>query len=188
MQLKALTLPDVKQVVHWRNQQKEMLRTSFLLTEDMQEQFYKDVVCNRQANSRYFGIYNFEKFGQFAGGELIEVDRNVLIGMCGLENIQWENRLAEISLITSPGYGYDNMSEILKLILHEAFMNIGLENVFTEVYKCSPYHEFWIDQANKQNAYLAVLPNRKYWSGKYYDSEYISFNKERYNENTLSKS
>lgn len=174
MILKALTLSDMKQISIWRNQQREILRTSFILTEEMQEQFYKDIICNRESNARYLGIY----------------DNYDLIGMCGLENIQRENRLAEISLILDPDY-QDQATKALNLLLREGFMNMGLENIFTEVYDCSPYQDFWI---NEYISYMddkipmITLPNRKYWNGKYYDSLYINFNKEQYFEKKSSPS
>src|SRR5689334_8398104 len=99
MKLKALSITDVEQVRQWRNQQTEMLRTPFLLTIEMQSRFYSDVVCNRQSNSRYWGIWTDEKI------------KPSLIGMCGLENISWENRLAEISLIFNPEYTIDKYGE-----------------------------------------------------------------------------
>jgi len=188
MKLKCLSLSDLEQIRKWRNEQTEMLRTSFPLTKEMQEDFYKNVICNRQSNSRFWviiGNSNKELDKDFYG-KSVSCANTELIGMCGLENIQWENRLAEISLILEPEYNDDNLQKALNILLHEGFANMNLENIYTEVYECSYMHRFWIESANKYNAKLVILPNRKYWNGKYYDSEYINFNKERYNENIIS--
>ena len=169
MKFKALSLLDVEQARQWRNEQPEILRTPFPLTEGQQKQFYYEVVCNRHANARYWGVYLED-----------------LIGMAGLENIQWENRLAEISLILDPEYT-DYMDEALQLLLHEGFNNLNLENIYTEVYECSPYLDFWLSYNPDFTPCFIRLPNRKYYRGRYYDSFYINFNKERYNENTVSE-
>jgi RimJ/RimL family protein N-acetyltransferase len=185
MKLKALSLSDCEQVRQWRNEQLPMLRTSFPLTQQQQMNFYSDVVCNRQANSRYWGIVENDNqvLNRDVMGNLIPEQNAGLIGMCGLENISLENRNAEISLIFYTKFLINKYGEIaLDLLLHEGFMNMNLENIYTEVYECSPYNKFWMQQANKYNSRLAILPNRKYWNGLYYDSEYINFNKERYNE------
>lgn len=166
MKFKELSLEDIEQVRQWRNQQLSMLRTSFPLTKEMQADFYHNVVCNRQANSRYWGIWEDD-----------------FIGMAGIENIQWENRLGEISLILDPEY-QDRAEQALRLILNEGFNDLNLENIYTEVYCCSPHFDFWM--TNELNADKVVLPKRKYWDGTYYDSLYINFNKEQYHENTIS--
>ena len=150
MKLKCLSLSDVEQVGLWRNEQMEILRTPFPLTKEMQADFYKDVICNRNSNSRFWGIW-------------IETE---LIGMCGLENIQLENRLAEISLLLNPEYHLDEYGEkILKLLLHEGFMNMNLENIYTEVYYCSRYIDFWGKIAIDFNLTSTILQSRKFFSG-----------------------
>jgi len=176
MKLKALSINYLEQVRLWRNEQQLALRTPFLLTAEQQEGFYWDVICNRQANARYWGIHD---------------DINNFIGMCGLEDIQWENRLAEISLLldqlrTLNKYGADALS----LLLEQGFMYLNLENITAEIYKCNPGFQFWMGQAAKHMAKLAILPNRKYYAGQYYDSLYITFNKGAYleHENTIIKS
>ena len=173
MELKCLSLYDMQKVRRWRNESLEMLRTSFPLTEEMQEDFYKNVVCNRQSNSKFWGIWMGSEF----------------VGMCGLENIQFENRLTEISLLLNPDYSLDKYGkEALKLLLYEGFMNMNLENIYTEVYYCHKELSFWYDMIKKYKCMFSALPNRKYYNGKYYDSTYINFNKESFNESLASKS
>lgn len=193
MKFKALSLPVVEQVRQWRNSQPDILRTPFPLTKEQQEQFYRDVVCNRQANARFWGIWiptQIEAYDVYSEKKTVDIE--VLIGMAGLENIQWENRLAEISLILSPEHADHTacacMAEALQMLLHEGFNNLNLENIYTEVYECSHIHRFWVESANRYNAKLVILPNRKYYNGKYHDSYYINFSKERYHENTVSES
>jgi RimJ/RimL family protein N-acetyltransferase len=146
-----------------------MLRTPFPLTQEQQAKFYSDVICNKQANAKYWAIT-----------DLYHPGCEMLIGMCGLENIQWENRLAEISMVLNPEYPLEKYGEeALQLLLHEGFMNMNLENIFAEVYECNPYIAFWLSMYNKYNGIkpAILLPNRKYFNGQYYDSAYINFNK-----------
>ena len=173
MELKCLSLYDIQKVRRWRNEQLEMLRTSFPLTEEMQEDFYKNVICNRNSNSKFWGIWTGSEF----------------IGICGLENIQWENRNSEISLLLNPEYPLNKHGkEVLKLLLYEGFMNMNLENIYTEVYDCHKELSFWYDMIKKYKCMFSALPNRKYYNGKYHNSTYINFNKEDFNENLISKS
>jgi len=98
-----------------------------------------------------------------------------LVGMGGLCGIQWENRLAEISLILDPyvcckGLG----SEAVDLLLLEAFGNMGLKTIFGECYMCNPAWQFWKKMKTKYSGQETILPNRKLWEGRYYDSLYFS--------------
>lgn len=177
MELKVLSLTDVEQVRQWRNEQAEMLRTPFPLAKEQQEAFYRNVICNRQSNARYWGIWVDEK----------------LVGMAGLENIQHENRLAEISLLLNPNH-LIKLYEALRLILYEGFMNMNLENIYTEVYLCNPNVNIWVSayvQFKEHECKLPpVLPNRKYWNGQYYDSLYLNITREDFweHENIILKS
>ncbi len=155
--LRELTQTDCEQVRQWRNSCLETLRTPYLLTEQMQAFFYQNVVCNRNANSRWWAI---------------EAD-GTLIGMTGLTDITWENGTAEVSLILNPkktGIGYGEAA--LNLLLEQAFAFMGLCNIYGECYECNPAVSFWRKMIP---TYTTTLPQRKLWRGKYYDSLYFSF-------------
>lgn len=193
MKLRPLTLSDCEQVRQWRNENLAMLRTPFMLTEEMQAEFYHNVVCNRNANARYWGVIEElpDKVNMYAAGikepyDTFETDTThiELIGMIGLENISWENRNAEISIILNPDYqrkGYG--TQAVDLLLDQGFNYLNLENIYGECYECNPALGFWHKMANKYadkyNPKPVWLANRKYWQGKYYDSLYVNFEKER---------
>jgi hypothetical protein len=164
MQLKVLSHPDVEQARIWRNDSMSMNRTPFLLTQEQQGEFYQNQICKRQANSRYWRIWE-----------------NEFIGMGEITNIQWENRLGEIGLIMHPDH-LDKADKAIDLILEQGFNNLNLENIFGECYLCSPYLQVWETAARKYNAICNYLPNRKYWNGKYYSSLYFNINKSNYKE------
>ena len=95
--------------------------------------------------------------------------------MGGITNIEWENRLGEISLIIAPKYQGRNLgSESVDLLIKEAFERMNLKTVFGECYKCNPATGFWNLVIAKYNAYSTVLPNTKYFDGRYHDSLYFS--------------
>jgi RimJ/RimL family protein N-acetyltransferase len=180
MKLKPLTLSDCEQVRQWRNENLSMLRTSFPLTEEMQGEFYLSNVCNRSLNARYWAIVIEEEYPSYGVTKNITMKkdgiREVLIGMAGIENIEWENRLAEIGLIMNPDYIH-MAEDAIELILEQAFNYLNLENVFGEVYKCSPYSDIWYGMALENKGTCCVLPNRKYWQGKYYDALFFNINR-----------
>ena len=178
MKLKPLTLSDCEQVRQWRNENLAMLRTLFILTEEMQAEFYHNVVCNRNANARYWAVAIEEEYPRYAQKDEI-TDR--LIGMIGIENIQWENKLAEIGLIMSPDHT-DMAEKAIELILDQAFNYLNLENVFGEVYKCSPCSDVWYGVALVNKGTCCNLPNRKFWQGKYYDALFFNINREEWNK------
>jgi RimJ/RimL family protein N-acetyltransferase len=60
------------------------------------------------------------------------------------------------------------------MLLDEAFNKMNLKTVTGECYKCNPGLDFWYRVIEKYNGHKTILPNRKFWNGKYYDSLYFS--------------
>jgi hypothetical protein len=117
------------------------------------------------------------------------VINGTFVSMAGLENIQWENRLAEISLITDREYSH-LISDIFQELKLRAFEELNLIEIHTEIYQCNYYRDMWANIANHHDAISALLPIRKYWKGKYYPSIFYSFMRRELldNENTVIKS
>lgn len=203
MELKTLSQSDCEQVRIWRNKQLQILRTSFPLTKEMQEEFYLNVICDRNSNARFWGMWKTTKLLQIANAD---PKAAALIGMCGLENISPENRNAEISILLKPPVTDDMLLDALKSVLDMGFKSLNLENIYTEVYLSNTNLYFWIkayedltgvvnDRTNFVNGILKiskdrypVLPARKFWNGRYYESIYLNFNREDYiNENTATQ-
>lgn len=159
MGLKPPTRAEVEQVRLWRNANLSPWRTPYPLTEEMQGDFYEQVVCNRNSNHRYWSIYSGDMF----------------VGFGGMTNIQWENGLAEIALHINPncrfmGYG----REAFELVLDEAFGNMGLDTVYGECYDCNPAVEFWKKVTEEHGGYYTMIPRRKRWQGQLYDALHFS--------------
>lgn len=160
LRLDALDWDDVQRVREWRLTCREGLRTPHMITEDQQTTFYEGVVCNTHANSRFWAVR----------------DNGCLVAMVGLVGIQWENGLAEVSLITDPaekGRGFG--SAALEMLLREGFDNMGLATIYGECYHSNPALGFWEKMAERHGATTTTLPRRKRWAGRLWDSLYFSF-------------
>jgi hypothetical protein len=140
----------------------------------MQGRFYQEQVCNRQANARYWGVFEHEH-KEYPDSELV-CDYDIFIGMGEISNIQWENRLGEIGLIMHPEHICDSVMAI-EMILEQGFNHLNLENIFGESYLCNPRLSIWKVICERYDARCCYLPNRKFWQGQYYDSLYFNINK-----------
>ena len=184
MKLRALNLDDMYEILRWREDIPETLRTPYPLTADMQDKYYDDVICNRDSKTRYFAIIEKVKKitekpdSTHSDFKMEEVDE--LIGMGGIENIEWENRRGEISLIINPDYrkrGYGKKA--VDLILDFAFNRLNIDHVWGECYLCGN-HLFWeniVDRLEGEGQYLRA---RKYFEGNYFSSYYFDIEKSEY--------
>lgn len=183
MKLDVLTREQCQQVRGWRNTELQFLRTPYLITEQMQDEFYDNVINNRDSKHRYFALI-----------EMVERDHvslcsktkrwlpttmdKIFIGMGGLTNIEWENGTAEISLIINPEYrGKGYGKKAVDLLLDEAFKNMRLYSVYGEVYNCGN-RGFWVKMVNKKGGYKTDLKYRKFYNGEMLDSIWFAFKKE----------
>ncbi len=156
--LRCLTFDDAERIRQWRNADLSPLRTPFLLTETMQEEWYRSVVSNRDARARWWAI----------GEEYPPPDN--LIGYCGMENIEWENRRAEVSLLVSKDHrGHKAGSIAVGLLLTKAWNELNLDSVHGEVYECGPVG-FWQKILPPATVWASV-PMTKWWGGRYYGSQ-----------------
>lgn len=167
--LQAPTLKDCRIVRLWRNDCLETLRTPYPLTEEQQEEFYRNVICNRSSNHRYWSIY----------------ENDFLVGFGGLTYIEMENRQAEISLIINPelrGKGYGEKA--VPLILDQAFNYLNLELVYGECYFSNERGvDFWKEYIKRHNGMYTVIRKGKYWNGQHYGTMYFDIDKQEYKYN-----
>jgi RimJ/RimL family protein N-acetyltransferase len=182
MIFRTLTHDDLPKILEWRRQCPEALRTSKELTLENQEEWYAREVVNRESRSRWWGIW-IEEDNKILGYEVKEDGKpskiQILIGYCGIENIEWENRRGEISLLIDPQYhGKGYGSEAVKGLFHKAFELINLENIYGECFYCNPSMPFWDKIIKTYPCQVSPLFNRKYWNGQYWDSLYFNFNRQ----------
>ena len=176
MKLQVPTLADCEIVRLWRNECLETLRTPHPLTAEMQEAFYRDVICNRNSPHRYWSIYDVVR--------RLQKDVDALVGFGGMTNIEWENRQAEISLIIYPalqGQGYGKKA--VELLLDQAFNYMNLELVYGECYFCNDRGvEFWKSIVEHYKGRHTAICKGKYWNGKKYGSLYFDVAKDEFNK------
>ena len=180
---RPLTPENMEQVRLWRNLAPETLRTPFLLTAEQQQQYYRDVICDRRSTTRYWGFWDTEieyDYKEYRVHDMIpspKGQKNMFVGYGGLENIQWENRLAEISILIGPefrGQGYG--AEAVEAILRRGFCELNLENIWGECYYCSPAPAFWKRLVERFHGTWVDSPGpRKFWDGKYHKSVMFNF-------------
>lgn len=183
MKLETLTRGQCQLVREWRNNELQFLRTPYMITEKMQDDFYDNVINGRDSKHRYFAIMEEltdeepNKKGEVYG----PYSKQVFIGMGGLTNIEWENGTAEISLIIAPEYrGKGYGKKAVEMLLQQGFGNMRLFSIYGEAYGCGNY-EFWKNfvekrDKKKRNGYMQELCNRKFYNGKMYGSLWFSFN------------
>jgi RimJ/RimL family protein N-acetyltransferase len=183
MEFKVLTLDDCLEVAKWRNETLYALRTPYGLTEEQQREFYKNVVCDRKANARYWAIMAERDVDikTVFGTYIKTIKKKGLIGMAGIENIEWENRRAEISLILNPSErSKGNGDNVFEIILYKGFYELNLENIWGVCYECNPALVFWERQINKYKGKAFSFPNMKYQAGKYWRGLYFNFERSEY--------
>jgi RimJ/RimL family protein N-acetyltransferase len=157
----------------WRNDVRPSLRTPFMLTEEMQQDFYRDVVCDRRSSLRYWAIE------ARVSDDPVRWDP---VGVGGLTDIAWENGIAEIALILSPqATGLGIGTRAVDAILDEAFGAMRLRTVFGESYICNPGVGFWQKLAERRGWHTTILPRRKWWQGRLWDSFVFTIADEGYN-------
>lgn len=175
MKLDILTYSDCIEVAKWRNQCPETLRTPGLTSESQQAAFY-NAISDKNSKLKYWKIIKREEHND---NYTYKASYDpLLIGAGGLD-IQWENRLAEISLIINPIYQkYGHGKKTVDLILEQGFNILNLQNIFGECYYCNQGGIIFWDKITKfYNGEQIILPARKYWGGKYYGSMYFNINK-----------
>jgi RimJ/RimL family protein N-acetyltransferase len=163
--MRTLNIEDVERIRKWRNHEPETLRTPYMLTKEMQKEWYLNTICKRESRTRYFAFY--------WDGELR--------GYGGIENILWEVRTGEISILIAKQYqGMGYGKEAIIKILDYGFNNLNLNFIWGECYYCSKAVGFWKHILSPYKPIETNLPNRKYWNGKYYDSYYFQVIKENF--------
>ncbi len=160
VELRAPDIVDMERVRQWRNAVPESLRTPHLLTREMQDAFYYDVVAQRGGDSRWWSVYADD----------------CLVGFCGLTSIAHENGTAEVSLILDPDRHRLGLGEAALLaLLEEGFGNMGLDTISGECYTCNPSLGFWERMVQRYGGHKVLLPRRKRWQGQLHDAMWFAF-------------
>jgi RimJ/RimL family protein N-acetyltransferase len=125
--LSAVEDEHLEQFKEWRNlpELRQYFRQYQELNDTNQYEWYDRIVNSR--NDIFFSIHGYRKRE--------EKRLWVLIGACGLANIDWRNGVAEISLYVGPQYVNEEASIALGILIDYAFYELNLYRVWAEVYK-----------------------------------------------------
>jgi len=132
--LVPLRYEDIFLIKDWRNAQIDILRQVRPLTDEDQEQYYREVVepSFQQSEPKQI-LFSYLKEGK-------------CIGYGGLVHISWKDKRAEVSFLLNPQFTKeecvyaDIFSNFLTLIKECAFEHLGLNRLFTETYNVRPNH------------------------------------------------
>jgi RimJ/RimL family protein N-acetyltransferase len=176
LELRPLSLEDMEQIRIWREGVRETLRTPYMLTKEMQEDYYRSTICNRDSKTRYWSLVTKRVTCAYGSAP---VESFVLVGYGGIENIHHENGNGEISLLIGPQYRKNGYGlEAVRLFLTEAFDNMRLYSVYGECYESSPAVAFWKKCVAEFNGLSTELPFRKFYGGKHWGSYYFTFTRD----------
>lgn len=157
MKLKPLTQQQAEQARKWRNQTPEAWRTPYMLTKEQQAAWHGSV--SRRGGPRYWSIHE-----------------EGYVAMGGLIGIEWENGLAEVSLVCRPSERV--FGRAATLLLRKGFSDLRLATIWGECYDCAPERQRrWLRVVEKHNGYVTHLPRRKYWDGEHHGAVYFSFDR-----------
>ncbi len=176
VRLAPLTDADAEPTARWREAARANLRTPYVRSVEEQREFIRSLPAHRH-EYRYWAVRVTEKaepVTEWSGPILNPAGH--LVGIAGLSPIEFENGLAEVSLVLDPAYiGQGHGGVAFDLILDEAFDHLRLDQVIAEAYVSNPVLGFWEHEAEKRGAYRTVLPKRKFSGGAYHDAIYFSF-------------
>lgn len=181
MKLQPITREGCQQVRIWRNEFRQSLRTTILITKEQQDAFY-DRLQDRNCEDRYWEIHEDDaELRALDGTKIGEIKSIGIVAMVGLTDIDWVNRLAEISLFVSPDQRQKGVgTEALRLTLEEAFDHMNLHQVLGECFYCNPCCGFWKREVRRYYGVERELPDRKWWGGKWWSSYYFSIFEQGY--------
>ena len=157
--IKKEHLPFLKK---WRNQQKNILRQTKILTDKDQKQWFKKI--QKDNNQRLFAIYDSS-----TGSEQDE-----FIGYCGLVYIDFRHKKAELSFLVNTKraknrktYKQDFLAS-LKMLTIFGFKKLGLNKIFTETISFRKGHMEILEEFGLKKE--AVLKGQYLEKGKFYNS------------------
>jgi len=147
-------------IQRYRNAQMAVLRQFKPLTEGNQERWFEKI--SEDPTQAIFGLlvkktkdYNF-------------------IGYCGLTNIDYRNRRAELSFLVDPKRANNHrlyradFFAVLEMICQYGFEELNLHKIFTETFSFRKFHIHVLESFGFH--FEGILRQHTFTDGKYYDS------------------
>jgi RimJ/RimL family protein N-acetyltransferase len=150
---------DRYQIKKWRNEQMFHLRQNKILTDEDQDSYFNNII--KPSFSQQYPSQILFSF----------LDNGMLIGYGGLVHINWDDKIAEVSLLMNTyleeNYFSSNWSQFLKLLSMVAFDNLGFIKIFTYAFDLRP--KLYAVLENFEFKREAVLKNHVAFEGRYID-------------------
>lgn len=100
-------------------------------------------------------------------------DGDKIVGVCGLTNINWVAKRAELSVyVASEYHGKGFAKEALALMYDYAFMELNMHNIFAEVYDNNSALEFYKKALGMKED--GIVRHTYFHNGKYGNSHMLS--------------
>lgn len=169
--LRALEKGDLPQLQVWRNHSgmRRYYREYRELTMSDQEGWYSAICCNNR-NYCMFGIVYMPQ-GMIPECNTVGMTPGMLIGVCGLTNINWVLRSAELSFYIGHNDIYcDELyaKDSVNIMLSYAFNVLNMHKVWAEIYEFDSAKMQLFAELNMNKD--AVLRHNAFDNGKYYSS------------------
>ena len=125
---------DKYTIMHWRNEQIDILRQKMVLTKQVQKIYFRDVVDK---------LFNQDRPNQLLFSFL---ENDNLIGYGGLVHIDWENKNAEMSFLNATSRCVDeklfesDFKGYLDIITPTAFKHLKFVKIHTTLYDIPERH------------------------------------------------
>lgn len=159
--LYPLSKEHLSKLKDWRNSQMNVLRQWKPLTEFNQEKWFQQISDDN--TQVIFAIMSSD-----------EQNKMSFIGYCGITNIDFKNRRAEISFLVNPIRAQDkklyreDFLSVLYMLCQYGFERINLNKLFTETFAFREYH---IKILEEFGFHLdGILRKHQFTKGQYHDS------------------
>ncbi|MDY6894123.1 MAG: GNAT family protein [Thermotogota bacterium] len=157
----SLSKEHLSKLKDWRNSQMDVLRQFEPLTDYDQEKWFQQI--SEDDTQVIFSI-------------MVPDEQNnlILIGYCGITNIDFKNRRGEISFLVSPARAQDerlyreDFLSVLNMICKYGFNEINLNKLFTETFAFREYHIKILEEFGFHSD--GTLREHQFTNGQYHDS------------------
>lgn len=172
--LEEIDPASIEQMRVWRND--PALRRFFRewkdISKDKQAKWYEERGNNTHPNHIYFQIMAIPKVADGIRAEFADIDKRVLIGCCGILNVDWRLRSGELSIFIRPDYhGKGCGKETLTLLMRYAFEEVNLHKFWGECYNSNSAINLYRGVGFKDDG---MIRDSWYHDGKYGNSYVFS--------------
>jgi RimJ/RimL family protein N-acetyltransferase len=155
----SLTKDHLELIRIWRNRQMEVLRQWKPLTIKNQDDWFQTI---SNSNNQAIMVITSDPKG------------DKVIGYCGLTNIDFINRRAEISFLVNPkrvikkSIYKDDFNSALSILCEYGFNQLNLHKIFTETFDHRRFHIKILELFGFHKD--GVLPDHQFYNGTYHNS------------------